>query len=194
MDRYVRRIIGAGSLVAAFALGAGYQSIVGQQGGDAILRASACRSLDWAGQAARFYADGGIEEEEGWVSTWIRQLRMQELSDEVLESRHGRPLRDFLDAVTRSLETQNIVAGDATASEPAWDDLVARGVEIHDDFGCGDRRPDAPGWSVDCDGLVDEDRRRDTCLTPEERRERREEHERTIAELSEQFREQRSDD
>ncbi|WP_169786839.1 hypothetical protein [Nitriliruptor alkaliphilus] len=190
----MRRIIGAGSLVAAFAFGAGYQSIVGQRGGDAILQASACRSLDWAGQAARFYADGGIEEEEeGWVSTWIRQLRMQEISDEVLESRHGQPLRDYLDVVTRSLETQNIVAGDAAAAAPAWDDLVARGAEVYDDFGCGARLPRPPGWSVDCDELVDEGRKRETCLTPDERRELREEHERTIAEISEQLREQRSD-
>jgi hypothetical protein len=113
----------------------------------------------------------------------IETLRLREISEEVASSRHGRQLREYREVVWRSLETQNVVAGGMGVAGPDWQALVDRGIDVWDEFGCERQMLTPAPWMPECDEL--EELRyqvRETCLTLEEREERRREHEEWLEE------------
>jgi hypothetical protein len=164
-----KRIVIAGLSLALVATGC-------QSEGDRILQASACETLSRVGQIARYYADGGLEERDD-LPHQVDQLRMQQISPEVEQSRHGDTLREYRDAVLRSLVRQNLVA--ATGDDgPDWDAVLDQGIESWDEFGCDEQMLTPAVWMPECDELEElRYQLRPTCLSLEERETLREEQE-----------------
>jgi hypothetical protein len=170
----LNRVIVAGLLLAV--VGSGCQS-----DGDRILQASACETLSEVGEVARYYADGGLEERDD-LPHHVDHLRMQQVSVEVEQSRHGDGLREYREEVLRSLERQNIVAATSDAG-PDWGALVERGIEGWDEFGCGQQLLTPAVWMPECDELEElRYQLRPTCLSLEEREELRREQEEWLEE------------
>jgi hypothetical protein len=169
-----KRIMMAGLLLAV--VGSACQS-----DGDRILQASACETLSGVGQVARYYADGGLEERDD-LPRQVDHLRMQQMSPEVEQSRHGDALQEYREEVLRSLVRQNIVSATGDAG-PDWDALVQRGIEEWDEFGC-DRQMLTPAvWMPECDELEElRYQLRPTCLSLDEREELRREQEEWLEE------------